>query len=147
MTCPFRIVPPEIEALLPPHRIEFHPEDPNRGRSCGACGFAVPQGTRYVHQEWCEARQAARRAAEANSASGWDVQDSRYYLTLRRHPYVLGVSKERQLIFLATPWANVRSIALPATATTRDTQIAAALEWFNGLAESEKQSPDEVEDR
>ena len=51
-----RIVPEEMEAQLPPHRIEFHPDDPNLGRSCARCGFAVPRGCRYIHAEWCEKR-------------------------------------------------------------------------------------------
>ena len=52
-----RITPPEIEEQLPPHRIEFHPDDPNLGRSCARCGFAIPRGCRYVHAEWCENRK------------------------------------------------------------------------------------------
>ena len=51
-----RCAPAEIEEQLPPHRIEFHPEDPNLGRSCARCGFAVPRGCRYVHADWCEKR-------------------------------------------------------------------------------------------
>lgn len=51
-----RIAPPEIEDQLPPHRIEFYPNDLNIGRSCARCGFAIPEGCRYSHGEWCEKR-------------------------------------------------------------------------------------------
>ena len=40
----------------PPHPTTFSPGDPNFGRTCARCGFAVPQGCRYVHADWCDAR-------------------------------------------------------------------------------------------
>lgn len=43
----------------PPHPTTFEPDDPNRGRECLRCGFAVPQGCRYVHADWCDAAHKA----------------------------------------------------------------------------------------
>jgi hypothetical protein len=54
----YRIVPPDIASQLPPHPIEFLPEDTNRGRACSRCGFSVPAGYRHIHAEWCEKRVA-----------------------------------------------------------------------------------------
>jgi hypothetical protein len=56
-----RICPPEIEALLPPHPIEFKPGDTDLGRACMACGFSVPGGYRHAHAEWCRARASEKR--------------------------------------------------------------------------------------
>lgn len=49
-----RIVPIEIELLLPPHPIEFIKDDNDGGRSCFSCGFSVPGGCRHSHKEWCD---------------------------------------------------------------------------------------------
>lgn len=53
-----RAVPPKVAETLPPHPIEFSARDPNYGRVCMRCGFSIPQGCRYVHAAWCEARAA-----------------------------------------------------------------------------------------
>ena len=54
----YRICPPRVEALLPPHPIEFRPNDTDFGRGCLRCGFSVPSGYRHIHAEWCERRAA-----------------------------------------------------------------------------------------
>lgn len=47
----------ELVTDTPPHPITFAPGDPNEGRECGLCGHSIPQGTRYVHADWCDGRK------------------------------------------------------------------------------------------
>lgn len=139
----WRVVPPEIEALLPPHPIEFHPSDPNLGRACGVCGFAIPRGLRYVHAEWCDAQQVKKRAAEeAKRPEGWDVVYSSGHIQLRRGKYSMTLQKYGTSVSLYESISDCHAVGLAVDSDalrngTYEEQIADALAWFNGLGYSE----------
>ena len=139
---PFRRVPPEIEALLPPHPIEFHPSDPNLGRTCGVCGFAIPLGARDAHTAWCEAQQAKKRAAEeAERPEGWEVVYSSGHLQLKKGKYSMTLQKYGTSVTLYEDITDGISVGIATDDALRngtyEEQIADALAWFNGLGYSE----------